>query len=85
MSPVLVSLCSGVGGRLYLPDCFRGVSSTVRRVVEKQTGKQYAVKIIDISGERLDHAHHQSAAQTKADTLREVNILRLCAGHPSIS
>lgn len=61
---------------------FRGVSSTVRRVVEKKTSKEYAVKIIDISGEKGDG---MAVEQLKRDTIREVNILRMCHGHPNIS
>ena len=63
--------------------CGRGISSTVRRVVEKATHKEYAVKIIDISGEKTSDA--AAIELTKSDTIREVNILRMCAGHPNIS
>ncbi|PVD31729.1 hypothetical protein C0Q70_07147 [Pomacea canaliculata] len=59
----------------------KGVSSTVRRVVEKKTSKEYAVKIIDISGEKGDG---MAVEQLKRDTIREVNILRMCHGHPNI-
>ena len=61
---------------------FRGISSVVRKCTEKRTGKEYAVKIIDISGEKSDD---YLAEQTKKDTVREINILRLCTGHPHIS
>ena len=54
----------------------------MRKCTEKNTGKEYAVKIIDISGEKSDT---YQAEQTKRDTIREINILRLCTGHPQIS
>ncbi|XP_076472940.1 phosphorylase b kinase gamma catalytic chain, skeletal muscle/heart isoform-like isoform X2 [Babylonia areolata] len=60
----------------------KGISSTVRRVIEKGTGREYAVKIVDISGERVDDA--VAVHQTKVETRREVNILHMCAGHPNI-
>ncbi|ENN71858.1 hypothetical protein YQE_11473, partial [Dendroctonus ponderosae] len=55
--------------------CFgRGISSTVRRCIEKETGKEYAAKIIDLSNDDSSvEATHQ-----------EVNILRMVAGHPYI-
>lgn len=59
----------------------RGVSSVVRKCTEKRTGKEYAVKIIDISGEKTDD---YTAEHTKRDTIREINILKLCTGHPNI-
>jgi hypothetical protein len=52
--------------------------------MEKKTNKQYAVKIIDISGEKSND-NNVSVEQIKADTLREVNVLRMCSGHPNIS
>lgn len=61
----------------------KGVSSTVRRVVEKKTNKLFAVKIIDISGEKSSE-NNISIEQIKTDTMREVNLLRICAGHPNI-
>uniref|UniRef100_A0AAR5Q7E5 phosphorylase kinase n=1 Tax=Dendroctonus ponderosae TaxID=77166 RepID=A0AAR5Q7E5_DENPD len=52
----------------------RGISSTVRRCIEKETGKEYAAKIIDLSNDDSSvEATHQ-----------EVNILRMVAGHPYI-
>lgn len=59
---------------------FRGVSSTVRRCVEKDTGKEYAAKIIDISADVDD-----SSGSLREATLREIAILKLVAGHPYIS
>ena len=59
----------------------RGVSSTVRRCIEKETGREFAAKIIDVSADAEDgneftllHASH-----------REIAILRIVAGHPYIS
>lgn len=59
---------------------FRGISSTVRRCIEKETGIEYAAKIIDISNETHEDGHTMKAA-----TLQEVQILRRVAGHPYIS
>ncbi|XP_014483651.1 PREDICTED: phosphorylase b kinase gamma catalytic chain, skeletal muscle/heart isoform isoform X3 [Dinoponera quadriceps] len=55
----------------------RGISSTVRRCIEKETGVEYAAKIIDISNET-----HEDGM--KDATLQEVQILRRVAGHPYI-
>lgn len=52
----------------------RGISSTVRKCIEKETGQEYAAKIIDISAD-LD-----SLPATK----EEIRILKLVAGHPYI-
>uniref|UniRef100_A0A8D8QHQ0 phosphorylase kinase n=1 Tax=Cacopsylla melanoneura TaxID=428564 RepID=A0A8D8QHQ0_9HEMI len=52
----------------------RGISSTVRRCIEKETGVEYAAKIIDLSAD----------PENKNSTLEEVRILRLVAGHPFI-
>ncbi|CAG2188967.1 PHKG [Mytilus edulis] len=61
--------------------CGVGISSIVRRCVSKDTGQEYAVKIIDISGEKAEDFH---ADQTKLETIREINILKMCDGHPNI-
>ncbi|EFX65772.1 phosphorylase b kinase gamma catalytic chain, skeletal muscle/heart isoform-like isoform X2 [Daphnia pulex] len=58
----------------------RGVSSTVRRCVEKETGREYACKIMDING---DPSEIEGPAMREA-TLREIAILRRVAGHPYI-
>ncbi|XP_076665221.1 phosphorylase kinase gamma isoform X2 [Andrena cerasifolii] len=54
----------------------RGISSTVRRCIEKETGVEYAAKIIDISNETNEDGHTMKDA-----TLQEVQILRRVAGH----
>lgn len=59
---------------------FRGVSSTVRRCVEKDTGKEFAAKIIDISADVDD-----SSGSLRESTIREIATLKLVAGHPYIS
>ncbi|XP_076255595.1 phosphorylase kinase gamma isoform X3 [Rhynchophorus ferrugineus] len=52
----------------------RGISSTVRRCIEKETGREYAAKIIDLSNDDA----------TLEGTKQEVNILRTVVGHPYI-
>ncbi|XP_057339961.1 phosphorylase b kinase gamma catalytic chain, skeletal muscle/heart isoform isoform X2 [Microplitis mediator] len=59
----------------------RGISSTVRRCIEKETGIEYAAKIIDISNETHDGVEGHSM---KDATMQEVFILRQVAGHPYI-
>ena len=61
---------------------FRGVSSTVRRCIEKSSGKEYAVKIIDLTGENDDE---DLINEIRTQTRREMNILRMCAEHAHIS
>lgn len=58
----------------------RGISSTVRRCIEKETGKEFAAKIIDLSNDNSDGAGSAYEA-----TKQEVSILRHVAGHPYIS
>jgi phosphorylase kinase gamma subunit len=60
----------------------RGIASVVRRCVEKNTSEVYAVKVVDISTERQSE---QDAKRLADETLSEVSLLRLLAGHPSIS
>lgn len=57
----------------------RGVSSTVRRCIEKDTGKDYAAKIIDISADIDD-----SSGSLREATIREIATLKLVAGHSYI-
>ena len=52
-------------------------------MTEKSTGEEYAVKIIDISGEKGEG--DTQVEQTKRDTYREIRVLRMCGGHPNIS
>lgn len=59
----------------------RGVSSTVRRCIEKETGREYAAKIIDVSADLED----SQGLTIRQATIREISILRLVAGHPYIS
>ncbi|GLV36975.1 Phosphorylase kinase gamma [Carabus blaptoides fortunei] len=58
----------------------RGVSSTVRRCIEKETGREYAAKIIDLSNESAPSEGGTSYEAIK----QEISILRLVAGHPYI-
>ena len=51
----------------------------MRRCIEKETGREYAAKIIDLSNE------DNSAQSIRESTLSEVSILRMVAGHPYIS
>lgn len=57
----------------------RGISSTVRRCIEKETGNEFAAKIIDLSSDSEGEAQAMQEA-----TIQEVNILRMVAGHPYI-
>ncbi|KAL1124420.1 hypothetical protein AAG570_001048 [Ranatra chinensis] len=52
----------------------RGISSTVRRCIEKESGVEFAAKIIDISAD----------ADTTMATREEIRILKLVSGHPYI-
>lgn len=63
----------------------RGVSSTVRRCVEKATGNEYAAKIIDVSGD-MDASSNNNAGSCslRQATMREISVLRMMAGHPYI-
>lgn len=54
----------------------------MRRCVEKVSGKDFAVKIIDISGEK---GEADLVEQTKKETTMEINILLMCKDHPNIS
>ncbi|PNF28953.1 Phosphorylase b kinase gamma catalytic chain, skeletal muscle/heart isoform [Cryptotermes secundus] len=60
----------------------RGISSTVRRCIEKETGIEYAAKIIDLSNDSND-AGVGGKTMLEA-TIEEVHILRMVAGHPYI-
>jgi len=58
----------------------KGVSSTVRRAVLKETGTSFAVKIIDVSQDLVD----PDGLTLREQTYREVSVLRQVAGHDNI-
>lgn len=60
----------------------RGVSSVVRRCVERKTDIQYAVKIIDITSE---HLTPEELEEICTSTTQEISILKEVSGHPHIS
>ncbi|KAL3228137.1 hypothetical protein MRX96_004052 [Rhipicephalus microplus] len=57
-----------------------GISSTVRRCINKETGEEFAAKIIDISSD-TDGSGPTSLYQA---TKREIDVLKRVAGHPYI-
>lgn len=69
-----------------------GVTSTVRRCIEKASGAQYAVKICEASD--LDLYRVQETDQNtptasldddiQLTMIKEVEMLRVCSGHPNI-
>ncbi|KTF83825.1 hypothetical protein cypCar_00046520 [Cyprinus carpio] len=59
----------------------RGVSSVVRRCVHKHTGQEFAVKIIEITAEKMTE---QQLEEVKSSTLKEIHVLNVVKGHPSI-
>lgn len=61
---------------------FRGVSSVVRRCVHRHTGQELAVKIIEITAEKMTA---QQLEEVKTSTLKEIQVLNMVKGHPSIS
>lgn len=64
----------------FLP-AYRGISSTVRRCIEKETGREFAAKIIDLGADSGD----SSPSQMLDATRQEIAILRQVMGHPYIS
>lgn len=67
------------------------MSSTVRRCIEKSTGRQYAVKIIEVTDSEMTDDDRTSLAvdeeleELRKSTMKEVDILKVCAGQPHIS
>ena len=58
----------------------RGISSIVRRVIERETGHEFAVKVIDVSNDVED----SQGLTLRQATIREISILRMVSGHPHI-
>ncbi|XP_033123500.1 phosphorylase b kinase gamma catalytic chain, skeletal muscle/heart isoform-like [Anneissia japonica] len=67
----------------YLPKQVlgRGISSTVRRCIKKDTLQEYAVKIIDVVTEKVDDI---GIEDLKLEYRNEVAILRKLSGHQHI-
>ncbi|XP_041052697.1 phosphorylase b kinase gamma catalytic chain, skeletal muscle/heart isoform-like [Carcharodon carcharias] len=59
----------------------RGVSSVVRRCIERKTEIEYAVKIIDITSE---HLTPEELEEICTSTAQEIGILKEVSGHPHI-
>ncbi|XP_072346371.1 phosphorylase b kinase gamma catalytic chain, liver/testis isoform-like isoform X2 [Scyliorhinus torazame] len=59
----------------------RGVSSVVRRCIERKTEIEYAVKIIDITSE---HLTAEELEEISTSTVQEISILKAVSGHPHI-
>lgn len=59
---------------------YRGISSVVRRCIDKETGKEYAAKIIDLGASDANDPKQMLDA-----TRQEISILRQVMGHPYIS
>jgi len=61
----------------------RGMSSVVRRCIHRSTGKEYAVKIIDLCKEEDDLEHHKDT-DLRSVTRNEIRILQELKGHANI-
>ncbi|KAM4606831.1 phosphorylase b kinase gamma catalytic chain, liver/testis isoform [Discoglossus pictus] len=59
----------------------RGISSTVRRCIHRETARQFAVKIIEVTPERLSP---EQLREVRTSTAKEMEILKHVSHHPSI-
>ncbi|CAK6964136.1 phosphorylase b kinase gamma catalytic chain%2C liver/testis isoform [Scomber scombrus] len=59
----------------------RGVSSVVRRCVHRHMAQELAVKIIEITAEKMTA---QQLEEVKTSTLKEIQVLNMVKGHSSI-
>ncbi|KAE8625026.1 hypothetical protein XENTR_v10006131 [Xenopus tropicalis] len=59
----------------------RGVSSVVRRCIFKPSREDFAVKIIDITG---DHLSSEQIAELRDSTVKEIDILKKVSGFPNV-
>ncbi|XP_062919029.1 phosphorylase b kinase gamma catalytic chain, liver/testis isoform-like [Mobula hypostoma] len=59
----------------------RGVSSVVQRCIHRTTGKEYAVKVMELADDRMTDAQLD---EVRRSTLNEVQILQMVSGHRSI-